>query len=251
MSVDDINLTSRFISTLEGKIECTRPSNEEFITSFLNEYIEITKHEYKCLTSIFEFFLVFIYHGKKFAEYVGFLREEAKKFVQQEIKASKTAIWYSKLSNDDVRNYRKRIKTRVFRFLFDMVFGLYAVLKDVRLLRISELINKYPFISTSVNHPLRDLRSITSLVEADDVFHVGLSRLAGSSVRIYSPDILIPILKQSQVMDSFKNTDYKEGFQRISDSLSKKNFLMLCNIKLSGRFLSLQRRTILSSSLIK
>ena len=222
MSVDDINLTSRFISTLEGKIECTRPSNEEFITSFLNEYIEITKHEYKCLTSIFEFFLVFIYHGKKFAEYVGFLREEAKKFVQQEIKASKTAIWYSKLSNDDVRNYRKRIKTRVFRFLFDMVFGLYAVLKDVRLLRISELINKYPFISTSVNHPLRDLRSITSLVEADDVFHVGLSRLAGSSVRIYSPDILIPILKQSQVMDSFKNTDYKEGFQRISDSLSKK-----------------------------
>ena len=55
MSVDDINLTSRFISTLEGKIECTRPSNEEFITSFLNEYIEITKHEYKCLTSIFEF----------------------------------------------------------------------------------------------------------------------------------------------------------------------------------------------------
>ena len=219
---DDINLTSRFISTLEGKLDCTRPTNEEFISSFLNEYIDIKKHEFKCLTSIFESFLVFTYHGKKFSEYVGFLREEAKKFVQQEIKASKTAIWYSKLSKDDVRNYRKRIKSRVFKFLFDMVSGLYTVLKDVRLLRISELISKYPFISTSVNHPLRDLRSITSLVEADDVFHVGLSRVAGSSVRVYSPDIMIPVLKQSQVMDSFKNIDYKEGFQRISDSLSNK-----------------------------
>ena len=223
ITIDDRSLTSRFISTLECKIECTRPLNEEFISSFFNEYIEITKHEYKCLTSIFEIFLVFIYHGKKFAEYIGFLREEAKNFVQQEIKASKTAIWYSQLSNDDVRNYRKRIRSRVFRFLFDMVSGLYTVLKDVRLLRISELINKYPFISTSGNHPLRDLRSITALVEADDVFHVGLSRLAGSSVRKYSPDIMIPILKQSQVIDSFKNTDYKEGFQRISDSLSIKN----------------------------
>jgi hypothetical protein len=219
-AVDDINLTNRFISTLQDKCnESQRPSNEAFISSFLNEYIEVSKHEYKCLSSIFEMFLVFIYHGKKFADYVGFLRVEAKKFVQQEIKASKTTIWYSNLSIDDVRNYKKRISTRVFRFLFDMVSGLYTVLKDVRLLRISELISKYPFISTSVTQPLRDLRSITSLVEADDVFHVGLSRVAGSSVRMYSPEIMIPVLKQPQVMDSFKKIDYKEGFQKISVSL--------------------------------
>jgi hypothetical protein len=142
-AVDDINLTSRFISTLQDKCnESKRPSNEAFISSFLNEYIEVSKHEYKCLSSIFEMFIVFIYHGKKFADFVGFLRVEAKKFVQQEIKASKTTIWYSNLSTDDVRNYKKIINTRVFRFLFDMVSGLYTVLKDVRLLSIYVRVNQ-------------------------------------------------------------------------------------------------------------
>jgi len=37
----------------------------DFVKSFLNEHIEATKHRKKCLTSVFEMFLVFIYHGKK------------------------------------------------------------------------------------------------------------------------------------------------------------------------------------------
>ena len=86
-------------------------------------------------------FLVFSYHGLDFSRFVVFLREQAQDFVTTEINKSKLTVWYAKYSINDAENHRRRILNRVFRFLFDMVSALYIILKDIRILGPTELVN--------------------------------------------------------------------------------------------------------------
>ena len=163
-------------------------------------------------------FLVFSYHGLDFSRFVLFLREQAQDFVTTEINKSKLTVWYAKYSINDAENHRRRIQNRVFRFLFDMVSALYIILKDIRILGPTELVNKYPFLPKNGQKTKQDLKTMTSFVEADAIFHVGLCRFAGNKNRNYEPHILIPVLKSRHIMECFQNHEYSKGFQAINDT---------------------------------
>ena len=57
-------------------------------------------------------------------------------------------IWFRALSNDEKRNLKKRFTKKMYKFLFEIVSGVYGILQDVKLLKIGELLHKYPFLST-------------------------------------------------------------------------------------------------------
>ena len=86
---------------LSEKKESKNDPIKEFVTSFLNEHIEATKHRRKNLNTAFEMFLVFIYHGKRFADFVSLLRVKANEFVEKEITRFSSMIWFRALSNDE------------------------------------------------------------------------------------------------------------------------------------------------------
>jgi len=187
----------------------------DFVKSFLNEHIEATMHRKKCLTSVFEMFLVFIYHGKRFADFISMLRAKANEFVEKETTISSSMDWFHVSSRDEKRNYKKRFKNKVYKFLFEMVSGLYEIFKDVRLMKIGELLRKYTFLSITVEKVKKNLLSISSLIAAEDVFLVGLSRVASSSKDVYKPEQLVPAINNTHVLNFFKNNDATSAFQKI------------------------------------
>ena len=149
---DKHRIEENFLNSISEEIlpEKKESKNDpiQFVTSFLNEHIEATKHRRKSLNTAFEMFLVFIYHGKRFADFVSLLRVKANEFVEKEITSSSSMIWYRALSTDEKRNLKKRFKNQRYKFLFEIVSGVYGIFKDVRLLEIGEMLHKYPFLST-------------------------------------------------------------------------------------------------------
>ena len=195
----------------------------DFVTSFLNEHIEATKHRKRCLRTVFEMFLVFIYHGKRFLDFVSLLKDKAIIFVEEELVNSSRMNWFNSLSTDDKRNLKKRFKNNVYKFLFEMVSGVYAIFKDVRILKTGDLFDKYPFLSSTGEKSKKALVNISSLFSAEDVFLVGLSRVANSSNEIYKPEQLIPAIKNDHVIAFFKNNDDTSAFQSIIEYLPNLN----------------------------
>ena len=160
-------------------------------------------------------FLVFIYHGKRFADFVSLLRVKANEFVEKEITSSSSMIWYRALSTDEKRNLKKRFKNQMYKFLFEIVSGVYGIFKDVRLLKIGELVHKYPFLSSRNEKIKRELLNLSSVVSAEDVFMVGLSRVAYSSGTIYNPEQLISAINNSGVINLFQINDDTSAFKSI------------------------------------
>ena len=150
------NIEVDFLKTLSKDKDLRLPGDKDsidritdFVTSFLNEHIEITKHRKRCLRTVFEMFLVFIYHGKRFLDFVSLLKDKANVFVEEEIEIFSRMNWFRSLSTDDKRNLKKRFKNNVYKFLFEMVSGVYAIFKDVRILNAGDLFDKYPFLSSA------------------------------------------------------------------------------------------------------
>jgi hypothetical protein len=104
-----------------------------------------------------------------------------------------------------------------------MVSGVYAIFKDVRILKTGDLFDKYPFLSSTGEKSKKALVSISSLVSAEDIFLVGLSRVANSSNEICNPELLIPAIKNDHVIECFKNNDDTSAFQSIIEFLPNLN----------------------------
>ncbi len=119
---------------LSEKKESKNDPIKEFVTSFLNEHIEATKHRR-----------------------ISLLRVKANEFVEKEITSFSSMIWFLALSTDEKRNLQKRFKNQMYKFLFEIVSGVYGIFKVVRLLKIGELIHKYPFLSTRKEKLKREL----------------------------------------------------------------------------------------------
>lgn len=216
---DKHRIEENFLNSISEEILSEKKESKndpiQFVTSFLNEYIEATKHRRKSLNTAFEMFLVFTYHGKRFADFVSLLRVKANEFVEKEITSSSSMIWFCALSTDEKRNLKKRFKNQMYKFLFEIVSGVYGIFKDVRLLKIGELLHKYPFLSTRNEKIKRELLNISSVVSAEDVFMVGLSRVAYSSGTIYNPQQLISAMKNPGVINLFQINDDTSAFKTI------------------------------------
>jgi hypothetical protein len=221
---DKHRIEENFLNSISEEIllekkESKNDPIKEFVTSFLNEHIEATKHRRKSLITAFEMFLVFIYHGKRFADFVSLLRVKANEFVEKEITSFSSMIWFLALSTDEKRNLKKRFKNQMYKFLFEIVSGVYGIFKDVRLLKIGELLHKYPFLSTRNEKLKRELLNLSSVVSAEDVFLVGLSRVAYSSGTIYNPEQLISAINNSGVINLFQINDETSAFKSIETLL--------------------------------
>ena len=85
----------------------------------------------------------------------------------------------------------------------------------MRLLKIGELLHKYPFLSTRNEKINRELLNLSSVVSAEDVFMVGLSKVAYSSGTIYNPEQLTSAINNSGVINLFQINDDTSAFKNI------------------------------------
>ena len=195
-------------------------SINEMISLIINQKVEQRKRKELNQIAVFELFIVYTYGGKYLKDFTIMLLQQSETFLEKQIEQLRLSDWYKSLDREERRNFTRKTKRFVYRFLYQMVNTLFATLKDSLSLSSTELEGKYPFLlemhKKTQSFMVKQIASRT--VFAEDIFYVGCTKL-GSLNGDCSPGRLIIAIIHTDVLKAFEEKRPKKAISAIQDNL--------------------------------
>ena len=195
-------------------------SIKEMISLIITQKVEQRKRKELNQFAVFELFIVYTYGGKYLKDFTIMLLQQSETFLERQIDQSQKSAWFKSLDRDGKRNFIRITKRFVYRFLFRMVYALFATLKDSISLSSTELEGKYPFLlemhKKTQTFMVKEIASRT--VFAEDIFYVGCTKL-GSLNGDCLPGRLISAIIHTDVLKAFEEKRPKKAISAIQDNL--------------------------------
>ena len=197
-----------------------KQSINEMISLIINQKVEQRKRKELNQFAVFELFIVYTYRGKFLKDFTIMLLQQSETFLERQINVSKKSAWFQSLDRDGRRNFTRKTKRFVYRFLYQMVSTLFATLKDSISLSPTELEDKYPFLlemhKKTQTFMVKEIASRT--VFAEDIFYVGCTKL-GSLNCDCQPGRLISAIIHADVLKAFEEKSPNKALSAIQDNL--------------------------------
>ena len=195
-------------------------SIKEMISLIITQKVEQRKRKELNQFAVFELFIVYTYGGKYLKDFTIMLLQQSETFLERQIDQSQKSAWFRELDREGKRNFTRKTKRFVYRFLYQMVNTLFAMLKDSISLSLTELEGKYPFLlemhKKTQTFMVKEIASRT--VFAEDIFYVGCTKL-GSLNGDCSPGRLIAAIIHTDVLKLFEERRPKKAISAIQDNL--------------------------------
>ena len=148
-------------------------SINKLISLIINQKVEQRKRKELNQIAVFELFIVYTYGGKYLKDFTIMLLQQSETFLEKQIEQSRLSDWYKSLDREGRRNFTRKTKRFVYRFLYQMVNTLFATLKDSISLSSNELEGKYPFLlemhKNTQTFMVKEIAMMT--VFAEDIFY--------------------------------------------------------------------------------
>jgi len=195
-------------------------SIKEIISLIITQKVEQRKRKELNQFAVFELFIVYTYGGKYLKDFTIMLLKQSETFLEKQIDQLQKSAWFRDLDKLGRRNFTRKTKRFVYRFLYQMVYALFATLKDSISLSSTELEGKYPFLlewhKKTQTFMVKEIASRTLF--AEDIFYVGCTKL-GSLNGDCSPGRLISAIIHTDVLKSFEEKSPKKAISAIQDNL--------------------------------
>jgi len=195
-------------------------SIKEIISLIITQKVEQRKRKELNQFAVFELFIVYTYGGKYLKDFTIMLLKQSETFLEKQIDQLQKSAWFRDLDKLGRRNFTRKTKRFVYRFLYQMVYALFATLKDSISLSSTELEGKYPFLlewhKKTQTFMVKEIASRTLF--AEDIFYVGCTKL-GSLNGDCSPGRLISAIIHTDVLKAFEEKRPKIAISAIQDNL--------------------------------
>lgn len=200
----------------------------QVVSLIINQKLELRKQKESKELAVCELFLLYSYGGKYLKDFTFMLLQQSEKFLEKQIKCSQSSDWFASLDPFGRRNYIRKTKRFVYRFLHQMVNTLFATLKDSMILSFPELEGKYPYLLL-LNNKSQSLKEIASRsIFAEDIFFVGCTKL-GSLNSDCRPQDLISAIFHDSILSTFHQRESEKAFAAIEAFLRQQ--LQICSSK--------------------
>jgi hypothetical protein len=195
-------------------------SIKEIISLIITQKVEQRKRKELNQFAVFELFIVYTYGGKYLKDFTIMLLKQSETFLEKQIDQLQKSAWFRDLDKLGRRNFTRKTKRFVYRFLYQMVYALFATLKDSISLSSTELEGKYPFLlewhKKTQTFMVKEIALRTLF--AEDIFYVGCTKL-GSLNSDCSPGRLISAIIHTDVLKAFEEKRPKKAISAIQDNL--------------------------------